>query len=268
MIIYMIRMYFYNIGMAWKARIVYPGAFILTLIMQIMAYFAQFITTWILISSFISLKEWTSNEVVFLYGMQLMTYSIGSAFAANTVNDLPGMVKMGQIDELLTKPLNPLFYLLSTKFNVGYLAHFTISLIMMITSFILSGHIISAIQLVLLIIFILCGGLITGSIMLITTIPCIYLIGSSGWWGVFYDLKTYTNYPITIFKKFIQLLFTCLIPFAFVSYYPCRYIFGKVEGVFPNNIINICSPLIAILLIIITCRIWNVSIKKYDGSGS
>lgn len=265
---YIIRMYFYNIGMAWKARIAYPGAFILTVLMQILAYFAQFITTWILISSFVSLKDWTSNEVVFLYGMQLMTYSIGSAFAANTVNDLPDMVKMGQIDELLTKPIHPLIYLLSTKFNVGYLAHFTISLIMMLTSFITSDHSISAIKLLLFIFFTLCGAIITGSTMLITTIPCIYLIGSSGWWGVFYNLKTYTNYPITIFKKSIQILFTCLIPFAFISYYPCRYLFGKVEGVFPNNIINICSPLIAALLVLITYKVWKVSIKKYDGSGS
>lgn len=265
---YIIKMYGYNIRLSWKSRIVYPGAFMLAIIMQLITYFSQFITMWILLSNFTSIKTWSTSEVIFLYSMQLMTYSIAAAFTANTVNDLPDMVKNGQLDEILSKPLNPFIYLLSMKFNVGYIAHFCVSFIIMILNFSLSEYAISITKIVVFFVFLISGSVITGSLMLITTIPCIYLVGTSGCWRIFYDLRTYTNYPLIIFNDFVQFIFTCIIPFAFVSYYPCRYLFGKVEGIFPFDFVNICSPIVAIILVIITRIIWNKAIKMYDGSGT
>lgn len=265
---HIIRMYLLNIKLAYKARMMYPGAFVLAILMQVLAYSAQFAITWILLSSFITLKGWNLYEVVFLHSMQVMTYSIASAFVANTVSDLPSMVKMGHIDDLLTKPFPPLFYLLASRFNVGYIAHFVISAIMMFTSFIMSEHRLAFFNIFVMVIFVLCGALITGSIMLISTIPCIYHFGATGWWGIFYDLKLYTNYPLTIFNRFVQLFFTFVLPFAFISYYPCTYLFGKSEGLFQNGIIAICSPLVAFFLVIMTLKTWNIIIDKYDGTGT
>lgn len=263
-----VSIYWNNVKISWKTRLAYPGAFVLAGLCQMLGYFTQFFTTWILLISFNALNGWNTYEVIFLYAMQLITYSIAGSFASNTVADLPSMVRNGQIDELLIKPIPPLPNMLTQKFNPGYLAHFTFALIMMIAGYSLSGAEISIAKILLLVIFVISGAVIVMTIMLITTFPCLYLLGTKGWWGIFYDLRSYTNYPITIFDKVIQVIFTWLIPFAFAAYYPARFIFTKSEGIFPNSIITICSPLVAILLLIATKAVWEASIKKYNGAGS
>lgn len=110
-----------------------------------------------------------------------------------------------------------------------------------------------------LILFVLCGAIITSVVMLITTLPSIYFLGDSSWWGIAYNLRNYNNYPLTIFNTVIQSFFTFILPFAFVAYYPAIYIFDKPEGLILKEYILTYEIILCGILIFITKKLGYIS---------
>ena len=75
--------------------------------------------------------------------------------------------------------------------------------------------------------------------------------------------KHMAMYPISIYKKVFVIIFTFIIPYAFVNYYPLMYLLGK-----NNNFLLSISPLITILYLIPCFLLFNLGIKKYSSVGS
>ena len=71
------------------------------------------------------------------------------------------------------------------------------------------------------------------------------------------------QYPIGIFKKGFVFVFTYIIPYGFVNYYPLLFILGK-----ETNKWYILSPLITILYLIPSILIFYKGIKRYSSVGS
>ena len=71
------------------------------------------------------------------------------------------------------------------------------------------------------------------------------------------------QYPIGIFKKGFVFVFTYIIPYGFVNYYPLLYLLDK-----QTNKLFIFSPLITILYLIPSIIIFYKGIKRYSSVGS
>lgn len=75
--------------------------------------------------------------------------------------------------------------------------------------------------------------------------------------------KHMAQYPIGIFRKGIVVIFTFIIPYGFVNYYPLLYILGK-----KSSNLYVISPLITIIYLIPCIIIFYKGVKKYSGVGS
>ena len=75
--------------------------------------------------------------------------------------------------------------------------------------------------------------------------------------------KHVAQYPISIFNKSFKFIFTFIIPYAFINYYPLLYFLDK-----SNNIFYFFSPLLIILYLIPCIYLFNVGLKKYNSAGS
>jgi ABC-2 type transport system permease protein len=71
------------------------------------------------------------------------------------------------------------------------------------------------------------------------------------------------QYPISIFKKSFIFIFTFIIPYAFVNYYPLLYVLGRVD-----NKLYAFSPLIVFLFLIPALLTFKLGMKKYTSTGS
>ena len=75
--------------------------------------------------------------------------------------------------------------------------------------------------------------------------------------------KNLAQYPIGIFNKYFVIIFTFIIPYAFVNYYPLLFILGRLE-----NKILIFSPLVVLLYLFISFKTFKWGMKKYTSTGS
>ena len=106
------------------------------------------------------------------------------------------------------------------------------------------------------------GASIIGAINTILSISSFWTYRSNEVIWSFTRIYTFTNYPIDIYNGFIKILITCILPFAFVAYYPTMSYLGM------NSYMIYLSPIVAIVLWIIAIKVWNWALNKYRSTGN
>ena len=83
-------------------------------------------------SSIPSLKGWSFYEVLFIYGFAQIPRGLDHVFTDNLWLYAGWKIAKGEMDRLLTRPLNPLFQLLSERFQPDGIGEFLIGVILTI----------------------------------------------------------------------------------------------------------------------------------------
>lgn len=247
----------------------YKKAFTLGLIAQIASYGAEFFLLWIIIDRFQEINGWTSYEVLLLYALNLCSYALASFFLASPSFRLSQMIKDGTFDEVLTKPLNNFLYLICREFNSGYLSHLLLSIAAMIIALTNLNVSMSFVNILIFLIVILSGALIQGAALLLTSIPSFWVVENTILKDVvFFQVRNFIRYPISIYPVFIQILLTFVLPYAFINFYPAQFFLDKNDFLIFSPVFQFLSPLFGVILFVIAYVLWLVGINNYKSTGS
>ena len=205
----------------------------------------------------------------FLYAAGLLSYAIGASFAFNVCMAMRDFAVSGTLDEALIRPVSTFPYLIATHYNLGYIAHIIITVIALAVSIAQLGIASTWTFLYWLwfVVLILAGAVINGCMMLLLEFPALRTRSRSpanilfwGFWGV-------KIYPITIFPRSIQLIFTVALPYAFINFYPMQVLLGKRDGLFMPYTLWL-SPVVAVVLLGLTALCWRIASGKYESAGT
>ena len=236
---------------------------------QWLGYGATFITILILVNSFDSLDGWKGAEVMLLYGISVLSYAIGAAFFFTPCIELSSKLRSGEFDIALTKPIHPFLHEMFGGFNMGYVSHFTISLIIIIFSLRTLGHQLTMVHIAWLILMILGASLLQAAALIASSVLSFFTISNNPLVDfLLFDIKKFTNYPITIFPRGIQLILTFVLPFAFINYYPAAMLFNKPIPVGYPSVLPYLTPIVGIIFFIGSIILWNWGLKHYKSTGS
>lgn len=247
----------------------YRFAFITDLMVQAIIYIGIYLSIWIIFNKFQTVKGWNLYEVLFLYNLNMFSYSLSSLFFWSPFNELESMVQEGTFDSILIRPLNPFLSLIFRGFNHGFLG----SLILGIMIFGLCADKLSIVwtfgKIIWLLIVILGAILIQAAIMIATGSLCFWFIKSSAVIDTaIYGFRRFLDYPIIIYDKIVQVLITFIIPYAFVNYYPSQYFLNKTGEVVFSPYFKYGTPVVGLLFFFISYRIWVWGLSKYQSTGS
>jgi ABC-2 type transport system permease protein len=78
------------------------------------------------------------------------------------------------------------------------------------------------------------------------------------------SLAEFAKFPITIYSYGVQLFFSIILPYAFVSFFPAAYLFGKEEW----GWIGLLTPVASIYCVIVGLSIFKKGVSQYEGAGS
>jgi len=264
-----IPLYLEFIKIRLKRMVEYRGAFLSGAAAQFIMYGTTFALIWIMIDKFKNLNGWSSYEILFLYALDLCSYSFAAFFLFNFSMMLPVMIQTGEFDDILTKPLNPFVHLISREFNIAYFTHITLSVLVMTICFINLGIRLNALKLLILLIVILGGALIQGAALLITTVPSFWLIQNNSLKYTFFtNLKSFIQYPISLYNRTIQVLLTLVVPYAFINFYPAQYFLNKNDFLIFHPVFQYLTPVVGIILFILAYRFWITGVNNYKSTGT
>lgn len=260
--------YWLYIKTFFKSRAEYRAGFILGLFANFYCYFITYSTYWVLISGLGNIGGWDFSDLSILYGISLLTYSISGTLIWYTVYHLGGVITSGGLDMYLTRPLGVLRQMIFQRFGDTFIGQIIVTIIFLFVAIFTKSNVITPIKMVYLIFSVVGGVLIQAGGMI--------LIGSISFWTkrsseigdiFYYDLRKITQYPLSIFPRWIQLALTYIFPWAFINYYPSLILLNKAKGA-ADNLLGMLSPVIGVLVLGLSLLVFNQGLKKYSGAGS
>ena len=261
------RLYLQFIKIRLTSIVSYRGSFFAGVIAQFLSYGAGFFATWLLVKAFHELNGWTPYEVLLLYGMNLFSYALAAFFFFNLAVDIENLVISGRLDGILVKPVNPFLYLICNGFNVAYFSHISLAVFTMIICFRGLGISLTPIMLVMLALSILGAALIHAAALVMTSVPAIWMLRARFSDILYWGMREFINYPLSIYNRAVQVILTFILPYGFISFYPAQLFLGKEDYLFHPSLPYATLP-VGLGLFFVAYRFWRYGIDRYQGTGT
>ncbi|WP_195410890.1 ABC-2 family transporter protein [Ruminococcus sp. BSD2780120874_150323_B10] len=247
-----------------KRMMEYKGDFLTSVIGFLIVQVFNILFLNIIFSQIPNLKGWSFYEILFIYGFSLIPKGIDHMFFDNLWAMGHWLVRKGDFDKYLTRPINPMFHVMAEKFQVDAFGELVVGIGLIVTAV---PHIAiewSFLRVLLTLIAMFFASFIYTGIKIGTAAISFWTKRSGNITYMFYMMNDFVKYPVDIYNNFIRNLITYIIPFAFTSYFPAMY-FMTGE----NPLLNIgLTVFVSVIVMAIGIVIWNIGIKNYESAGS
>ena len=254
------------LAMKVKSRMEYRASFFVDAFAMILTYGSVYATFWVLLLRFQTLAGWDWPELAVLLSFQLFTYALGASFSFTQFRDMEEMVRLGQLDVLLVKPFSPWAYLTFAGYNIGYVAHVTLAVGLMIWAA-TQVDVEWSLGLVLYLIgAIVSAAMMVGAIMTMIGASSIVLVQSKYLYSIFFGFWELSRFPLTIYPAALQWAMVTVMPLAFMSYVPAAAFLGKdvaILGAWGMPLSLLAGPVV----VGIAAWHWRWSLRHYQGGG-
>jgi ABC-type uncharacterized transport system, permease component len=245
-----------------KQLLEYKGDFVVGLLGFLLEQSLNILMIGIIFTQVPDLRGWNLQQVIFIYGFSLIPKGIDHLFFDNLWAVGQRLVRKGDFDKYMTRPINPLVYVLIETFQVDAIGELLVGGLLLASSWnIIEWNIL---KIVLFIVVIPFATLIYTSLKIALSSLAFWMKQSGSLLYVFYQINSFAKYPATIYNDGIKFVISFVIPFAFTAYYPSKYFLTGEDPLFNIGI----AIVISLLLLVGSLRIWKKGISAYESAGS
>lgn len=258
-----LELFFQYSGQYLKTQFHYRANFFMSFISDLMAQAVNLIFILLVFNHTSLIKGWNRDEIVFIYGFFLVPFALFASFF-NIWDFNDRYIVKGEFDRILTRPIHSLFQVILEKMELESLLGAITGLFIMIYSGKHLGISITWYDPILFLVMAIGGMLVYAGIFI--------SLASIGFWSdartsimpLMYNIGNYGRYPINIYHPIIRFVLTWILPFAFVGVYPAAYFLRRSEW----YMYSFLTPIMGILVFLISVFLWNLGVKKYRGAGN
>jgi ABC-2 type transport system permease protein len=241
----------------------YRADFIISIFGIIALNLSGFIAFWIIFKNFPEINGWDYREMLFLYAFSLIALVPVQCLFDNNWN-LRHRVYTGDFIKYCFKPLNIFFYFISEVFDTKGFGQLVFGVGTLIYAWIGLGLPVSFLIIVKLLIALISASLFMIAIVNFSAATCFWIINSGYVLVLTNKFKDYARYPITIFSGVFRIIFTFVIPIAFMAYYPSLEFIETKQPVF----LTYFTPIYGIFFFYLSYKFWMKGAMSYSGTGS
>jgi ABC-2 type transport system permease protein len=213
-----------------------------------------------------ALAGWSLAEVAFLYGTSGVAFNIGDVFISQ-VERSSQYIKSGNFDQLLLRPLGPLFQLSCREFELRRVGKVTQAAGVLAVAVVAVDVAWTAPRVGMFVVLLVSGTAIFSSIWVATSSIAFWTVETQEVANAFtYGGNFVTQYPIDLFAPWIRRLLL-VVPLAFVNYLPAAWILGRADVAYPKWL-TWATPAVAVVSVLITRAVWNTAVRHYRSTGS
>lgn len=226
------------------------------------------IVIWFTLMKFDSINGWNIYEMVFLFSLLFLTYGIMIIFFTG-LRDFGSTVRSGSFDRFILRPRGLLFQIIFVNSDwFAALGHGGLG----VTLFLISAWKVGinwSLTNSLYYIFTIAGGiLIQGAIFLTLATLNIFMLQTNSLKELLYwNMRKFAGYPISIFNKVIQIFMIYVMPFAFVNYFPAQFLLRKSDMSY-SEIYMYLTPIVGTVMYLAAYLFWRFGIRFYKSSGN
>ena len=239
---------------------VYDKDFIFGVVSMFISYAAGILSLFFIFDFVHEINGWTLKQILFMYGLNLIGYSLWSCFFINTIS-LPYYIRRGEFDRFLLRPIEPIFQIMMDGFDEDSWGELIIGLAVFTYAWIQLE--ISVWYVFLIPIIALSSCFIYAGTSIVLSTVSFFTVSQADVANFTFEIRELAQYPITIYPKIFQIIFTFIFPVAFVAFFPSAALFDKI----PIWLIALV-PIVAFGYYKLSKLIWNIGVKHYCGTGT
>jgi ABC-2 type transport system permease protein len=247
-----------------KKLMEYKADFTLGAIGLLIAQAFQILFLGIIFSQIPSLRGWQFEQILFIYGFSLISKSLDHLFTDNLWMVGYRIVRKGEFDKYLTRPINTLYHVIAENFCVDAFGE-------VLSCVLLLGYSIPRLSMPfywytipLWIVSAFFATLIYTSLKIMTAAISFWTKSSGHITHMLYMVNDFSKYPVSIYNRFVQTVITYILPFAFTAYYPASYFLTGENPLFCVGGTVVAGSVLFALAIFV----WNKGIGAYESAGS
>ena len=211
-----------------------------------------------------SLRGWSYYEILFIYGFSLFPKGLDHLFCDNLWNVGYWILRKGEFDKYLTRPISPLLTVTVEVFQVDSLGELIVGIALMITSVRHLNLPFVWYDIPLAMVAIVFGMLIYTALKIIFASIAFWTKQSGHLIEMVYNMNDFSKYPVGIYSRSVRGAVTYIIPFAFTAYYPASYLLRHTQPIF--SILG--TVVAACVLLAIGLTVWRKGLDAYESAGS
>lgn len=202
--------------------------------------------------------------MLFIYAFAQIPRGIDHMFTDNLWIFSRRIIARSEFDKYLLKPINPLFHVISEKFQTDAFGELIIGIVLLIYANTMLHIKINLFNLLIFIVLIVCGTVIYTSVKLFFASLAFWVRNSQNILSTFYSISDFCKYPISIYPKVITGVITFIVPFAFTAYFPAAFFVEKEK-----ILISVGGTVIAACICFsIAYFVWCKGINAYESAGN
>ncbi|HYD09788.1 MAG TPA: ABC-2 family transporter protein [Acidimicrobiales bacterium] len=255
------------VGARVRSQWQYRTSFVLHVAGQFVAGFFDFVAIAVIFDRVHALDGWQVEEVLFLYGTSQLAFGIGDVFVS-PVERAADHVRLGTFDQLLVRPLGPLFQLVTGEFELRRVGRLVQGLVVFVAAVVALPVEWTAGRVVMTAATVAGGVVIFSSAWVLTSSIAFWAVATQELANsVTYGGGFLTQYPVDIFGAAIRRLLL-VVPMAFVSYVPATWVLGRDDVYGLPSWCAFASPAVALAFALVARFVWRSGIRHYRSTGS
>ena len=263
-IIKYLRIYWKLIKFAAIADTTYRTSFFMMILVEALYIFVVFLSIKVIYSNIVTLAGWDYYRMIIFTGV----YSIFSELLLGVVfihnlRNLPSKVVNGELDLILTKPIDSQFAVSLWRPYFALLPSLIPGLLAIVWGIKNTGITFNVWSIPPFLFLFFCGQIIAYSIGLMISTLSFFLIGADPLPNLAEEILFMAGKPYSIYFGFWRIIFLAIIPLAFMVNFPARALLGETQlWWFPAAII------LSIIFFKLSRVFWNFSLKRYTIASS
>ncbi len=224
----------------------------------------------ILLDRFGGIGGWTPSEVLLLFGLADAGLGLGMLLAdplePPTFSQL---LRDGRFDQVLTRPLSPLLWVVSTDIQIRYLGRMATGVAIAMAALATSDAAITPAAIVLMALAMIAMGVTVVAILTIGAAITMYTIEGTEVLNAFtYGGATMAGWPLQIYAGALRAVFVWAVPVGVSVYVPALWVLGREGPAGAGRELLALVPVLVLAFCAVAAVAWRAGLSRYTGAGA
>lgn len=237
--------------------------FVVRIVGEVFWYTAQLSVFEVLYTHTNSINGWTIYDVRIFMGSLFLSDVIYMILFQENLDHFSRLVRRGELDLILAKPVNSQFMVSCRKVAVSNFGNLVLVIGYLTWAILSSPHAMTASQFAFFFVLIACGVLITYSMRLLFGMLVLIIHEASNIQFIWYQIYRLGTRPDILYPSFVRYFIFLAIPVAFIASVPARVL---IEGV--NLKLFGAGLTVTVFFFALTSWLWTRALRQYASASS
>lgn len=258
-----LRLYLHFLRFSFSKAMEFRVDFTFRIFMDIIYYVVNILFFKVIYLHTPFIAGWSEDQMMIFVASYLMVDAISMTVFSSNMWWLPFYINKGDLDYHLIRPVSSLFFLSLKDFSANSFLNLLIAAGIFVASLLNYSQPFSSGDVLLLVALILNGTLIYYCCQMLMILPVFWTQSSKGFMDLFFSIGIVMERPDRIFKGWLRILFTTLLPFSLIASFPVRLFLEKFDWLTFLHLTGVSIALWGLMLFI-----WRKGLKNYSSASS